>query len=361
MAKVATDMDFSKISLLVIAGGQSSRMKQDKRLIELSGVGLLERILIKASKQNFFKTYICVEEKLPFIEELSVKYNAEVILDKFKKAGPMAGLAEGLSKINTDWALALSCDMPFFDFKAIELLLNSLDNSKVVMFHHQPLAAFYHKSLSTIFSKSIEDNQRKLQWVINQVPNKIFEVKLENVFFNINTPTDLRLAQGREENINRKVPVISIIAPSSGTGKTTFIERMIPKLRQRNIRVGVIKSDAHGFDVKGKDSFRFREAGAESIAVVSVEGYMLIQRSEKREDFEVVARQMKNVDLIITESRTHGTLPALSLYRGLGEPIIGEAVVAIFTDRSLKSNDVLECGLNDIEQAVKMSEFLMGR
>lgn len=49
-------MNVSEISLLVIAGGQSSRMGEDKRWLELDGVNMLEWLLRKAQRQPFKKT-----------------------------------------------------------------------------------------------------------------------------------------------------------------------------------------------------------------------------------------------------------------------------------------------------------------
>lgn len=61
------------------------------------------------------------------------------------------------------------------------------------------------------------------------------------------------------------------IVGHSGSGKTTLLESLVPVLRSRGLRVGVLKHDAHRleFDKRGKDSFRLRESGAEVVAVVS--------------------------------------------------------------------------------------------
>ena len=355
-------VDFSDISLLIIAGGNSSRMKQDKRFIEINGITMLENILTKALNENFKKILLCVEKSLPDVEKLALKYNVDMVFDKFRNTGAMGGLSEGLSNISTDWALAVSCDMPFFDFKTMKPLLDNLTNSRVVMFDHQPLAAFYHHSMSSVFKNSLHDGNRKLQFAINQVPHKILQVDAEATFFNVNTPADLRLARGRAVNINRKVPIISIIAPSSGTGKTTFIEKLIPKLNESGIKVGVVKSDSHGFnlDVEGKDSWRFQNAGAQSVAVVSKNGYFMMQKTNERTDFQKIAEKFEDVDLILTESRTHGTQPAISLYRGLGEPLINDSVVALFSYKKIENvDDILQYDLNDVDQAVKLCLFLV--
>ncbi len=49
------------------------------------------------------------------------------------------------------------------------------------------------------------------------------------------------------------------------TGKTTLIERLIPRLKTMGLEVLVIKHDSHGIDVDrpGKDSGRFFRAGVD--------------------------------------------------------------------------------------------------
>ncbi|NLG03578.1 MAG: molybdopterin-guanine dinucleotide biosynthesis protein B, partial [Clostridia bacterium] len=87
----------------------------------------------------------------------------------------------------------------------------------------------------------------------------------------------------------------------SGTGKTTLIEGLIKNLRARGLRVGVIKHDAHHFlvDYKGKDSWRFSQAGAELSVVASAEKTALIE--QRSLGFSQVAALMHDVDLILVE------------------------------------------------------------
>ena len=70
--------------------------------------------------------------------------------------------------------------------------------------------------------------------------------------------------------MGQRPTVVSFAAPS-GTGKTTLVTKLIAELKARGRRVGAIKSDAHRveLDKPGKDTFRMREAGAETTALVS--------------------------------------------------------------------------------------------
>ena len=187
------------------------------------------------------------------------------------------------------------------------------------------------------------------------------EISAYEAFFNVNTSADLRLARGRAENLLRKIPIIAIVAPNSGTGKTFFIEKLIKILSAQNISVGVIKSDSHGFniDIEGKDSQKFQNAGAKSVAVVSQDAFFMIQHA-KNANFLEIAEKM-STDLILTESRTHETFPAISLWRERGEVIKNEKIAAIFTSKPQKAADIYQFDFNDYVSAEKIVKFLAGR
>ena len=63
------------------------------------------------------------------------------------------------------------------------------------------------------------------------------------------------------------IPIFAFSA-WSGTGKTTILEQLIPLLKQRGLRIAVLKHDAHDFEIdrEGKESWRFSHAGADSAA-----------------------------------------------------------------------------------------------
>lgn len=354
-----------KTSLLIIAGGKSSRLGVDKRFVEVDGVGMLENILRKAQAQDFTEKFLCVEEELPALKLLAEQYGAKLLVDEVHDAGAMAGLANGLARIQTDWALAVSADMPFFDFDAVSPLAGNFSAQAIIPKvggRRQMLAAFYRRELAEVFSSELLSGQRKIFAAVEKVPHQLIELPRDEIFFNVNTPADLRLARGRAENLKRPTPIISIVAPCSGTGKTTFIERLVKNLSAQGIRIGVIKSDAHGFnlDVEGKDSYKFQAAGARSVAVVSPNGWFMIQHTDEREDFPHIAEKMTGVDLILTESRTRNFFPTISIWRGRGEVIADEKVAAIFTSEPNDDNNIIRRDINDLSAAEKLCKFLGG-
>lgn len=366
-------MDTANLSLLLIAGGQSSRMGQDKRWLEYDGASMLEWLLRKAQRQAFACKYLCVERATAELLALAKQYEFELLVDEQADLGPMEGLRRGLSAMPTQYGLALSCDMPFFVFSALDPLGAELTGQTGLMAlmaetdgRLQPLAAIYHRDLAPVFAAALANGERKLGAVIDTVPHQLVPVPRINCFFNANTPADMRLVRGRLANSWREVPLVTVSAPVSNTGKTTFIERLIPRLRAAGIRVGVVKGDCHGYEVdtEGKDSWRFAQAGADAVAVVSPAGYFIEQRTEKRASLVSMASRLENVDLVLIESRNHGTMPALSLWRGLGTPSIQEDTAAMFAGGEVPealSGQVYCYDIDDIAQAEKLVKFLMGK
>ena len=76
-----------------------------------------------------------------------------------------------------------------------------------------------------------------------------------------------------------KRPAVLAVSGLHNSGKTTLLEKLLPALRSRGLKVGVIKHDGHDFtpDVPGTDSYRLREAGAEGVAVYSSQRYLLTE------------------------------------------------------------------------------------
>ncbi|MBQ9479216.1 MAG: molybdopterin-guanine dinucleotide biosynthesis protein B [Selenomonadaceae bacterium] len=354
------------VSLLIIAGGKSSRLGQDKRFVEIGGVGLLELMLRKACAAGFDEIFLCVEEDQPALRTLADRFGATLLVDDIRGAGPLSGLAKGLKHVSTDWALAVSTDMPFFEFEVVRPLMKHFSSTSAVVpkvgGKRQMLAAFYRRELTEIFSAALADGQRKIMTALEGVPHVVEEVPRGELFFNVNTPADLRLARGRAANLSRSTPIVSIVAPKSGTGKTTFIERLTKIFSDRGVTIGVVKSDAHGFnlDVEGKDSWRFQNAGAKSVAVVSPDSWFMIQKTDGREPFINIVEKMTGVDLILTESRTRKIFPTISLWRGLGEKIIDENICAVFTVEPQPSDEISEFDLNDADAAEQIVSFLAG-
>ena len=153
------------------------------------------------------------------------------------------------------------------------------------------------------------------------------------------------------------LPVLGIAA-WSGTGKTTMLVRLLPLLRAKGLRVGMIKHAHHDFDIDhpGKDSYRLRRAGAEQMLIASDRRWALMVETpgpDKTSLAEIIERlDHRGLDLILVEGFRHEVFPKLELHRGaLGKPLLfpqDSSIIAIASDTSLDTS-LPQLNLNDTE------------
>ncbi len=122
-------------------------------------------------------------------------------------------------------------------------------------------------------------------------------------------------------------PILGFIA-FSGTGKTTLLERLIPLLRERGVRVALLKHAHHNFDIDtpGKDSYRLRKAGADQVMVASYQRWALITELDETQPEPRLAQLLPHLDpsrfdLLLVEGFKHEAYPKIELQRRtLGKP-----------------------------------------
>ena len=147
------------------------------------------------------------------------------------------------------------------------------------------------------------------------------------------------------------VPVLTFVG-LSGTGKTTFLEKLIPELKGRGLRLAVLKHDAHQFEVDkpGKDTWRFTQAGADVVAISNREKFAMIERTSRQLTLAELIGRLPDVDLVLTEGYKRSRVKKIELHRAaLGNPIISqpEELLAVLTDEPLDL-PVLQLSLEDV-------------
>jgi len=110
-------------------------------------------------------------------------------------------------------------------------------------------------------------------------------------------------------------PIISIVGKSE-SGKTTLIEKLIPELKRRGYRIGVIKHAFHEFefDKPGKDSWRHRAAGADTV-LVAAPGSIVMVKNAQGETLNELEGYFRDMDLVLTEGFKHGHKPQIEIFR----------------------------------------------
>jgi molybdopterin-guanine dinucleotide biosynthesis protein B len=154
-------------------------------------------------------------------------------------------------------------------------------------------------------------------------------------------------------------PIISVVGKSE-SGKTTLIEKLISELKNRGYRIGTVKHTRHQFhmDKEGKDSWRHKAAGAESVMVVS-SGSIAMVKDEHFETLKRLEKYFDDMDLVITEGFKKRNRPKIEVCRAErnAEPLCrGDSnLIALMTDTDIKLN-VPTFGLEEIDALADLIE-----
>jgi molybdopterin-guanine dinucleotide biosynthesis adapter protein len=166
-----------------------------------------------------------------------------------------------------------------------------------------------------------------------------------------------------DRQLHMAIPIICFVGRSN-SGKTTFIERVIPELVHAGYKVATVKHAGHGFDLdtEGKDSWRHKRAGASSVVVLSKGSMALFADVPDQLKVEDVRDRFLDgtYDLIIAEGWKHEGYPKVVIVRDqLGEvPISTEGLLAVVSDKPVHL-DVPVFGLDDVSAvaALIMKQF----
>ncbi len=123
--------------------------------------------------------------------------------------------------------------------------------------------------------------------------------------------------QELEEQKELKRPAVLAVSGVHNSGKTTLLEKLLPVLRSRGLKVGVIKHDGHDFtpDVPGTDSCRLREAGAQGVAVFSAQRYLLTEEFRLTEQDLLALFERHGYDLVLLEGFKDSGWPKIEVVR----------------------------------------------
>lgn len=151
----------------------------------------------------------------------------------------------------------------------------------------------------------------------------------------------------------------------SNTGKTTLIEKLIPIFRARGLSVSAVKNAHHGFDMDrpGKDSFRYREAGAGQVLIATGQRWALLTETPQRAaTLDELLAMLAPCDLAIVEGfKSEGQIPRIEVRRSVNsEPPIfphDPNVIAVAADHPVETN----LPVLDLNDAAKIAAFITER
>lgn len=319
----------SALSLLILAGGKSSRMKKDKSQLPWQDSTTLTHMLTNSYVYPFERTVISANriiepQELPdFIRKktkqrehtteyihLSDKRRLSVVSDLYSDCGPLGGMEAAMRLYPSDRWLILAVDLPFFDFSRVPALLAANASVydaviPVVDGRENPLAALYKGRVYEKIRTALADGDYRVRKIYNKKAAFIDETPYARQYLNMNTPIAYKEALACAANQSRPVPVVSITAETSGTGKTHLTTQIIKELSDQGYKVGYVKSTHHipSGPKQSSDTDLATRAGAVCTALIP-------DGPEKKCSIEHVAFSMP-VDLVLIESRRHGLFPKL--------------------------------------------------
>ena len=202
-------------SAVILAGGQSSRMKFDKQCIVIDNKRLIFEVAKKLEKH--FEDIIIVTNKKQYYKNCKYK----LVSDEVPNMGPLAGIAVGLEESISDYVYIIACDMPNIDDNYISYMkkkirkdLKSEENIDVyickVNDRLELFQGFYKKELAEEINyylvngsrKSVisflERNNKKVKYIEDEEFRKIDSTK--DIFVNLNTKEDLNIYQNQIKN-----------------------------------------------------------------------------------------------------------------------------------------------------------------
>ncbi len=191
-----------EVSGVLLAGGKSRRMGEDKRHLLVGEQTLLERGLA-VLHSTFQDALVVIAQDSPPLD-----IEAHVVRDLVPDCGSLGGLYTGLMQAATPYIFVVACDMPFLDPAVIAQFTNRRTDVDIVMAklasRIHPMHALYSKRCLPVVERMIQARQLKIQEMVSDRSLHVCYVTEDDLrtidpsgrsFQNVNTPADLDVAR----------------------------------------------------------------------------------------------------------------------------------------------------------------------
>ncbi|MBD0337440.1 MAG: molybdenum cofactor guanylyltransferase [Cyanobacteria bacterium Co-bin13] len=192
----------TQVTALILAGGQSSRMGYDKALIDVEGTPLLRRTCeVALACTPTVKVVTPWPDRYQAVVPAAVAFVHEQFLAQEvpQSHGPLVGLAQGLAQVDSDWVLALACDLPHLKAAVLQAWARQLESLPPTTLAYlpqikgrwEPLCGFYRRSCLPLLEAFIQKGGRSFQRWLDQHPVTVIAEVDPALLFNLNTPGDV--------------------------------------------------------------------------------------------------------------------------------------------------------------------------
>jgi molybdopterin-guanine dinucleotide biosynthesis protein A len=192
------------ITGVILAGGKSSRMGQNKALLSLGGMRLIDRVV--GTLREVFSGLLLVTNSPAVYADLGLPVVGDVFPDK----GSLGGIYSAIYHAPTPYCFVVACDMPFLSAAVMRYLIEQIADYDVVMpdIHGemQPLHAIYSKACIPPIRHCLEANRLRIVGFLPEVRVRTVTASdLQHLdpdllaFQNLNTPEEFQAAAQRPQ------------------------------------------------------------------------------------------------------------------------------------------------------------------
>ncbi|WP_418187013.1 molybdenum cofactor guanylyltransferase MobA [Aliarcobacter lanthieri] len=178
-----------KIPCIILSGGKSSRMKEDKSLLPFGFENSLIEYQYKRLKPYFKNIYISSKtDKFNFLN------TNNLILDNNQEIySPILALQTILETLENEKVFIITVDTPFIKIETISELINESQEFDITIaqtsrIHN--LCGVFSKDILNVIKSMIKDDIHKINHLIKSTNYKILEFKNEDEFLNLNSKDD---------------------------------------------------------------------------------------------------------------------------------------------------------------------------
>lgn len=174
---------------VILAGGKSERMGQDKSMLLLDGRPMIERICAQL-RPHFEQTLISADERAKY-----AFLGVEVVLDREPGQGPLMGIVSALEVSLHDLNFVVACDVPRIDLAVVGEMLREVRGHDALVLagegmYLEPLFAVYRKTLLGTALETLAAGKRKIWDVLEHCDVKILKLGDLAWLVNLNTQAD---------------------------------------------------------------------------------------------------------------------------------------------------------------------------
>lgn len=164
--------------------------------------------------------------------------------------------------------------------------------------------------------------------------------------------------------------IIAVVG-TKDTGKTTLVTQIVQEMINRGLKVGTIKHMYHAFDVKGRDTYKHKEAGAELVVAAGDDTFFMFKESLELNNILEIIEKIKKVDFIVIEGFKNSNFAKISVTDFEDEFTLKkvdpfqinqeelESLVDLIEDRSFGTFSQMNCGECGYEGCFDMAQAVV--